>query len=174
MYIWSLSSLLKLLGRSSRVRRSLLYWYLSDPRRMTLSDQHPWTLICSNIYYGAFPRAFFSSDALSLKNGTLSPAQRLKFWPPQFLLFLIYFSNILKYDVNIYLSFLLNYCRINGWEFCCKWDSPISSNELFWLKWITSRMYTILFFIFYFLFIVYISFIIEYDVDFFFLILVTT
>ena len=31
-----------------------------------------------------------------------------------FLLFLIYFSNILKYDVNIYLSFLLNYCRING------------------------------------------------------------
>ena len=31
-----------------------------------------------------------------------------------FLLFLIYFSNILKYDVNIYLLFLLNYCRING------------------------------------------------------------
>ena len=31
-----------------------------------------------------------------------------------FLLFLIYFSNILKYDGNIYLSFLLNYCRING------------------------------------------------------------
>ena len=31
-----------------------------------------------------------------------------------FLLFLIYISNILKYDVNIYLSFLLNYCRING------------------------------------------------------------
>ena len=52
-----------------------------------------------------------------------------------FLLFLIYFSNILKYDVNIYLSLLLNYCRINGWEFCCKWDSSISSNKLFWLKW---------------------------------------
>ena len=82
-----------------------------------------------------------------------------------FLLFLIYFSNILKYDVSIYLSFLLNYCRINGWEFCCKWDSPISSNELFWLKWITSRRYTILFYSI--LFIVYISFIIEYDVDFF-------
>ena len=31
-----------------------------------------------------------------------------------FLLFLIDFSNILKFDVNIYLSFLLNYCRING------------------------------------------------------------
>ena len=82
-----------------------------------------------------------------------------------FLLFLIDFSNILKYDVNIYLSFLLNYCRINGWEFCCKWDSSISSNELFWLKRITSIMYTILFFLI--LFIVYISFIIEYDVDFF-------
>ena len=33
-----------------------------------------------------------------------------------FLLLLIYFSNILKYDGNICLSFLLNYCRINGWE----------------------------------------------------------
>ena len=41
--------------------------------------------ICSTIYYGAFPHAFFSffsSDALLLKNETLSPAQRLKFWPP--------------------------------------------------------------------------------------------
>ena len=50
---------------------------------MTLSDQHPRIFICSTTHYGAFPRAFFSSDALLLKNGTLSPAQRLKFWPPQ-------------------------------------------------------------------------------------------
>ena len=69
--------------KSSRVRRWSLYRYLSNPRRMALSDQHPWILICSTIYYGAFPRAFFSSDILLLKNRTLSAVQRLKFWPPQ-------------------------------------------------------------------------------------------
>ena len=71
-------------GKTFRVRRRSLYRYLSDPRMMTLSDQHPWILICSTIYYGAFPRAFFSLDILLLKNGTLSSAQRLKFWPPQY------------------------------------------------------------------------------------------
>ena len=42
----------------------------------------PWVFICSIIYYGAFSHAFFSSDVLLLKSGTLSPTQRLKFWPP--------------------------------------------------------------------------------------------
>ena len=93
LYIWSLSSLLELLGRLSRVRRSSLYWHLSDSRRMTLSDQHPWIFICSTIYYGSFPHTFFSSDELLLKNGTVSPAQRLKFWPPQLLLLLFIFEN---------------------------------------------------------------------------------
>ena len=60
---------------------------------MTLSDQHPWIFICSTIYYGAFPHTFFSSDELLLKNGTVSPAQRLKFWPPQLLLLLFIFEN---------------------------------------------------------------------------------
>ena len=50
---------------------------------MTLSDQHPWVFICSIIYYGVFFYAFFSSDALLLKNETLNPKQRLKFWLPQ-------------------------------------------------------------------------------------------
>ena len=31
-----------------------------------------------------------------------------------FILFIVYISFIIEYDVNIYLSFLLNYCRING------------------------------------------------------------
>ena len=66
---------------------------------MTLSDQHPWILICSTIYYEAFSHAFFSSDALLLKNGTLSPVQRLKFWPPQ-----IYF---LKSQIYIYYLIFL-------------------------------------------------------------------
>ena len=42
----------------------------------------PWLFICSIIYYGAFSHAFFSSDVLLLKSGTLSPTQRLKFWAP--------------------------------------------------------------------------------------------
>ena len=49
---------------------------------MTLSDQHPRMFICSTTYYGAFPHAFLSSDALLLKNGTLSSTQRLKFLAP--------------------------------------------------------------------------------------------
>ena len=69
LYIWSLSSSLEFLGRLFRVRRSSLYWYMLDPRRMTLSDQHLWIFICSIIYYGAFSHTFFSSDALLLKSG---------------------------------------------------------------------------------------------------------
>ena len=52
-----------------------------------------------------------------------------------FLLFLISISNILKYDVNIYLSFLLNYCRINGWDFCWEefneWSKNVYKNIVF-------------------------------------------
>ena len=69
LYIWSLSLSLELPERLFRARRSSLYWYMSDPRRMTLSDQHLWIFICSIIYYGAFSHAFFSSDALLLKSG---------------------------------------------------------------------------------------------------------
>ena len=47
-----------------------------------LLDQHPRIFICSTTHYGAFPHAFFSSNALSLKNETLSPTQRLKFLAP--------------------------------------------------------------------------------------------
>ena len=52
-----------------------------------------------------------------------------------FLFFLIYFSNILKYDVNIYLSFLSNYYRINGWKFYWEefneWSKNVYKNIVF-------------------------------------------
>ena len=96
---FEVSSSLELPGRLSRARRSSLYWYMSDPRRMTFSDQHPWILICFTIYYGAFLRAFFSLDILLLKNETLSLAQRLKFWPPQLLI-------VFKLYIYIYIIIL--------------------------------------------------------------------
>ena len=75
--------------------RSSLYWHMSDPRRMTLSDQHPRIFICSTTHYGAFPHAFFSLDALLLKNGALSPMQRLKFLGPT-LSYLILFWTLIE------------------------------------------------------------------------------
>ena len=54
---------------------------MSDPRRITLSDQHPWIFICSIIYYGAFSHAFFSSDALLLKSGAQTQRKGSSFRP---------------------------------------------------------------------------------------------
>ena len=111
---------------------------------MTLSDQHPWILICSTIYYGAFPRAFFSLDILLLKNGTLSSAQRLKFWPPQYYFptiwgFFFFWRN---FEAEVIHVILANLLESSQWE--CLWYGKtihlgrihmvIESSDGNWLK----------------------------------------
>ena len=54
---------------------------MSDPRRMTLSDQHPWIFICSIFSYRAFSHASFSSDALLLKSETQAQRKGSSFCP---------------------------------------------------------------------------------------------
>ena len=54
---------------------------MSDPRRIILSDQHPWTFIHSIISYGA-PSWFFLLGRIIIKVWDLSPMQRLKFMLP--------------------------------------------------------------------------------------------
>ena len=81
MYICSLSSSLELPGRWTRVRRSPLHWHMSDPRRIILSDQHPWTFTCSTISYGA-PPWFLLLGRIVNKMWDLSPMQRPKFLLP--------------------------------------------------------------------------------------------
>ena len=114
---WNLSSSLGFLGRLRKSRWSWLDWHLSGPRSTAFSDHCLSTFICSTTYYGAFPNAFSSSDTLLLVNGTLSPTQKLKFWPPHLYIdFNIYgFFNktfslmpLLKDDTN---AKLLTFCN---------------------------------------------------------------
>ena len=97
---------------------------MSDPMRMTLSDQHPWVFICSIIYYGAFSHAFFSSNVLLLKSGTLSPMQRLKFWLPQYIfyIYICYFKlKASQHHYFIYFILKPNFTRTNMFllYLCC-------------------------------------------------------
>ena len=81
VYICSLSSSLELPGRWTRVRRNPLHWHMSDPRRIILSDQQPWSFTRSTISYGA-PSWFLLLGRIVIKVWDLSPMQRLKFLLP--------------------------------------------------------------------------------------------
>ena len=97
MYICSLSSSLELPGKWSRVRRSPLHWHMSDPRRIILSDQHPWTFTCSTISYGA-PPWFLLLRRIVNKMWDLSPMQRPKFLLPHNNFQWVYQKNIYNFQ----------------------------------------------------------------------------
>ena len=112
MYICSLSSSLELPGRWTRVRRNPLHWHVSYPRRIILSDQHPWTFTHSTISYGA-PSWFLLLGRIIIKVWDLSPMQRLKFLLPHnyhLNLIQIHFSPLILLLFNwiLYISNLFN------------------------------------------------------------------
>ena len=82
LLIRNLSSSLEFPGRLHKSRWSWPDRHLLGPRNSTLSDQCLSTFFCTTTYYGTFPNAFSSSDALLLVNRALSPTQKLKSWPP--------------------------------------------------------------------------------------------
>ena len=71
------------------VRRSPLNWHISDPRSITLSDQHPWTFTRSTISYGA-PPWFFLLERIVNKMWDSSPMQRPKFLLPHMYIYIYY------------------------------------------------------------------------------------
>ena len=96
---WSLFSSLEFPGRSHKSRWSWLNWHLSGPRSTALSDYYLSTFICTTTYYGVFPNAFSSLDALLLVNGALSPTQKLKSLPPTIIFIYILNNYYINYDI---------------------------------------------------------------------------
>ena len=107
VYICSLSSPLELPERWTRVRRNSLHWHMSDPRRIILSDQHPWTFTCSNISYEA-PSWFLLLGRIVNKMWDLNPMQRPKFLLPHIYIYIYIIFPYLSFFIYGFPSFSLS------------------------------------------------------------------
>ena len=117
MYICSLSSPLELPGRWTRVRQDPPYWHMPDPRRIILSDQHPWIFTCSTISYEV-PPWFLLLGRIVDKMWDLSPTQG-----PKFLLTHIYHNYLFSAFHKKILFYTTN----------CAIEQAISQRGKFWI-----------------------------------------
>ena len=97
---------------------------MSNPRRIILSDQHPWSFTCSTISYGA-PSWFLLLGRIVNKVWDLSPMQRPKF--------------LLPHKINMQFQPWIKCAIANSWNLILKMKVEIPSLKFNFINGLVKR-----------------------------------